>query len=112
MSDKALNREYRSPSRRRFLQMAAASALIPLLNLTGHQVRADGLPPLEESNPTAVGLAYKISQEAAQSVEGYETGRKCENCALYTPENSGCRLFPTNSVAPDGWCKAWVPKPA
>lgn len=112
MSDKPLNHQYRGPSRRRFLQMAAASALIPLLNLTGRQAQADALPPLEESNPTAMGLSYKISQEAAKSVDGYEEGRKCENCALYTPENSGCRLFPANSVAPDGWCKAWVPKPS
>jgi len=112
MSDKLLDREYHGPSRRRFLQMAAVSALIPLLNLTSRQVRADGLPPLEESNPTALGLSYKVSQEEAQSVEGYEPGRKCENCALYTPENNGCRLFPANSVAPDGWCKAWVPKPS
>ena len=110
MSDQSFDRDYRGPSRRRFLQMAAASALIPLLNLTGRQAKADALPPLEESNPTAMGLSYKISQEAAKSVEGYEEGRKCENCALYTPENSGCRLFPANSVAADGWCKAWVPK--
>ncbi len=112
MFDKSLERENRGPSRRRFLQLAAASALIPLLNLTGRQVRADGLPALEESNPIALGLAYKTTQEAAKSVEGYEEGRKCENCALYTPDNSGCRLFPANSVAPEGWCKAWVPKPS
>ena len=112
MSDQSFDRDYRGPSRRRFLQMAAASALIPLLNLTVRQAKADALPPLEETNPTALGLSYKISQEAAKSVEGYEEGRKCENCALYTPENSGCRLFPANSVAADGWCKAWVPKPS
>ena len=112
MSDQSFDRDHRGPSRRRFLQMAAASALIPLLNLTGRQAKADALPPLEESNPTAMGLSYKVSQEAAKSVEGYEEGRKCENCALYTPENSGCRLFPAHSVAADGWCKAWVPKPS
>lgn len=112
MSDHSPNSGVPGTTRRRFLQLAVASALIPLLNIPGQQASADTLPALDESNPTAMGLAYKKTQEAAKSIDGYQEGRKCENCALYTAENSGCRLFPANSVEPAGWCKAWVPKPA
>ncbi|WP_257284938.1 high-potential iron-sulfur protein [Endozoicomonas sp. SESOKO1] len=112
MSEKSFGSAKLGPTRRRFLQLAAASALIPMLYIPSRQARADALPALDESNPTAMGLAYKKTQEAAKSIDGYQEGRKCENCALYTPENQGCRLFPANSVAPEGWCKAWVPKPA
>ena len=99
-------------SRRHFLKLAAASALIPLLDLSSRSAEADDLKPLNYSNPTAIGLAYKKTQQEAATVEGYQEGRQCDNCALYTDKNQGCQLFPGYSVEPAGWCKAWVAKPA
>ncbi len=104
--------DQRSPSRRQFLQFAAVSALLPLFKITSPSAFAESLSPLEETNPVAMGLSYKKTQEAAKAVEGHQEGRKCENCALYTAANKGCKLFPANSVEPNGWCKAWVAKPA
>ena len=98
-------------TRRTFLKFAAASALLPLLNTLSPRAFAETLPSLEETNPVALQLSYKKTQEAAKAVEGHQEGRKCENCALYTAANKGCRLFPASSVEPNGWCKAWVPKP-
>ncbi|WP_067517479.1 high-potential iron-sulfur protein [Endozoicomonas ascidiicola] len=106
MSDK------RGSTRRRFLQMAAATALIPLLNIPSRPARADALPALETTDPTAIALFYRKTQEDAKSVDGFQEGRKCSNCALYVASNSGCALFPGKAVEAEGWCKAWVPKPA
>ncbi|MFK0570179.1 high-potential iron-sulfur protein [Endozoicomonas sp.] len=112
MSDQSSGSEKRGSTRRRFLQLAAASALIPLLNIHSRPAHAESLPPLNDTNPTAAGLFYRKSQEGAKAVDGYQEGRKCDNCSLYTASNSGCMLFPGKSVEPAGWCKAWVPKPS
>ncbi len=111
MSEQSFDSEKRGPTRRRFLKLAAASALIPLLNIHSRPAHANSLPPLDDSNPTAAGLFYRKTQDEAKAVDGYQEGRKCDNCSLFTTGNSGCMLFPGKSVAPAGWCKAWVPKP-
>lgn len=101
----------KAKSRRQFLRMAAATALIPLLNIQARPAVAAPLPGLDESDPTAAALLYRKTQEEAKKVAGYKPGSQCQNCALYTAGNQGCKLFPGKSVEPEGWCKVWAPSP-
>lgn len=99
----------RKQSRRHFLQLAAATALTPLL---GRVAVAGGGPPLEESDPTASALGYRVDASTVDD-PAYKPGSACSNCMHYQgAEDSGhCALFPGKTVQAAGWCKAWVKKP-
>jgi hypothetical protein len=64
----------------------------------------------------AVGLsidpasaAGKMSQAAAKYQPTPKGDQRCDNCTLWEPPN-GCKVV-SGTIAPEGWCKLWVPKP-
>ncbi|MGB1271395.1 MAG: high-potential iron-sulfur protein [Endozoicomonas sp.] len=85
--DGTQQRPEKTKSRRQFLRLAAAAAIIPLLNIQPRVAVAAPLPALDESDPTAAAFLYKKTQEEAKKVAGYKPGSSCQNCALYTVGN-------------------------
>ena len=94
-------------SRRHFLQLAAASALAPVLAGNGFASEA-----VSESDPTAKALGYKADASSVGDTS-YRQGSTCANCLQFEAGAEGvgaCALFPGKSVSASGWCKAWVKK--
>ena len=50
--------------------------------------------------------------EAAQALQYTEMsvveGQTCANCLLFNDDTEACAVFPGVTVAPEGWCTAWV----
>ncbi|MBT8143396.1 MAG: high-potential iron-sulfur protein [Gammaproteobacteria bacterium] len=92
--------------RRRFLQLASAALLSPLLLRTGFASE------LSEDDPTAQALGYRIDASQVDD-DLYKSGSSCANCMQYQGEDATgvCPLFPGKTVRAAGWCKAWVKKP-
>lgn len=101
------------PDRRRFLSIAAKSAvLIPMagLGMARMAVAAD-LPHLSLTDPTAKALDYV--EVATQSKNAaYKSGQACDNCALYQGDRKAdwgpCAVFPGKDVSSKGWCTSYV----
>jgi len=72
---------------------------------------------LDESDPGAVGLAYRADATRVDPGKNpsYKPGQTCANCALYAGDagqpQGGCGLFYGKEVAAAGWCNAWERKP-
>jgi hypothetical protein len=97
-------------SRRKFMfHSLLCLAAMPLgVGVLSPRAFAAQLPRLDPENPQAKALNYVEDAADASDHDAYEQGRKCENCALFKPDDSGCELFPENSVQPGGWCQSWV----
>jgi hypothetical protein len=100
-------------SRRRFLKLAAggvvASVLVGGLPRTA---RADDLPHVSESDPTANALGYVEDASTTKNAK-YKAGDVCTNCQFYSGGATGygpCQLFPGKSVSAKGWCISHTPK--
>lgn len=94
-------------SRRRFLKLAAGTAAAAVL-VSGlpRAARADDLPHVSESDPTAKALGYVEDATATKDAK-HKPGDVCANCQFYSggPQGYGpCQLFPGKSVAAKGWC--------
>lgn len=111
------NPSLKNLSRRKFV---AGSLMIPLLNIS-RPVLAQDLPPVSESDPTAVALGYKHNiadidamRFPRRSTEAGGENQFCDNCVFYTGEPGEewgpCALFPGKSVAAKGWCNTWAIK--
>ena len=80
------------------------------------EARADALPHLAPTDPTAQALGY---HEDAKSVSAkdfptYQTGQMCSTC-MQLQGNAGdayrpCNIFPGKAVNANGWCQVWVKK--
>jgi len=80
----------------------------------------EGLPALEETDPTAASLGYNQDNTkvdvAKYPKKGEANGaqQKCETCALYqsanNPEWGKCTVFAGKLVKNQGWCNSWSPK--
>jgi len=92
-------------SRRKFLIMACTLPALPLLS---HRVQA-AFPILSEHSREAKVLHYKGDISRVKHPK-YQKGQVCANCQLFNFLDNGCVLFSSNSVAPEGWCQAWVKK--
>jgi|MEHZ01.3.fsa_nt_MEHZ010926335.1_4 hypothetical protein len=109
-----------SISRRKFI---AGALIIPALDVTRPLIAQEKLK-LDENNASAAALGFKhnIADIDSMMFPRRETDANgatqyCNNCALFTTQASttewgGCLLFPTNSVASEGWCNVWAAKPA
>ena len=96
-------------SRRRFIQLAVAATTLPLLQRIASRPAVAGMPQLSADNPQAKALGYV--PDGSTSKHGlYQQGRNCANCQLFTAANSSCSAFPGFTVAPEGWCAAWMKK--
>jgi hypothetical protein len=105
--------DMRFDSRRRFLsQITRAGAVAALLPIAA---RADALPPLSPSDPTAQALAYaedSAKVDAAKSPT-HKAGQACLNCRFFSGDKAvtgPCQLFPGKAVAAKGWCSGYNAK--
>lgn len=94
-----------SLNRRQFLLFACT---LPALPLISQRVQA-AFPVLSEKSAQAKALHYKSDVSRVKHPK-YQPGQTCANCQLFNPLDNGCVLFSSNSVAPQGWCQAWVKK--
>jgi hypothetical protein len=104
--------------RRRAVKLAFASVVaVPLASLA--RIRpsaAQDLPHLEEDDPAAQGLMYRIDATQAERPEKGGTpgaDQFCHNCQFITADSGewrGCALFPGKAVNENGWCSAWTLK--
>jgi|KBSMisStandDraft_5_1062788.scaffolds.fasta_scaffold81002_2 anaerobic selenocysteine-containing dehydrogenase len=109
-----------SQARRRFLKLAVAGAVAaPIAStLLPRFARADDLPHLSESDPTALALGYKEDATKVDTAKfkTYKAGSMCENCNFWTGKAGDaygpCGLFPGKSTAAKGWCSGYAAKKA
>ncbi len=109
-----------SLNRRRFIKVAViGAATIPFAGMLASQSAfASDLPKLEEDNAQAVALGYVHDTNAVDQgrYPQHTAEQNCANCNLIQgadgEEWRPCAIFPGKAVAADGWCAAWVRKPA
>ncbi|HJT98037.1 MAG TPA: high-potential iron-sulfur protein [Rhodanobacteraceae bacterium] len=107
-----------SQARRRFLKLAAASVVAAPIaaTLLPRFARADDLPHLSESDPTAQALGYKEDASKVDKAKFavYKPGSLCENCKFWTGKQGDaygpCGLFPGKATNAKGWCSGYNPK--
>ena len=100
-------------TRRQFVLTAVPAAALAL-----GMTRAASAQPakLEETDPTAVALGYKMdaTKVDAKKFTTYVAGNTCTNCQFYSGkagEASGpCAAFGGKLVSAKGWCSAWTKK--
>jgi hypothetical protein len=99
-------------SRRRFIKLniaglAAAPFASTLLSGAAHAVDA-----VNESEPTAAALGYKM--DATKAGNRKDNAAVCGNCSLYSGKpgasDGPCSVFGGKLVNAKGWCTAWVKK--
>ena len=99
-------------TRREFLAAVVGVAVVAALP---GAARADDLPPLAESDPTASALGYKedASKVDASKFPTHKPSDTCHACNFYqgSGPRGACTLFPGKSVAGKGWCSAFAAKP-
>jgi hypothetical protein len=107
-----------SQARRRFLKLAVTGAVVaPIAStLLPRLARAEDLPHLAESDPTAQALGYKEDATKVDKAKFavYKPGSLCENCKFWTGKQGDaygpCGLFPGKATAAKGWCSGYSPK--
>jgi hypothetical protein len=98
-------------TRRGFLKLVGATVLtVPLARLA----RADDLPHVAESDPTATALGYKedAGKVDAAKFPQHKAGNVCANCQFFGGSGAygPCQLFPGKAVNAKGWCSAYAAK--
>ena len=100
-----------SPSRRQFMLNIAAGSI-----LLGSAAKASAQSLVSESDPQAVGLAYKADATKVDKSKQpkYAAGQACGNCALYQGAAGSaagvCPLFAGKQVSAKAWCSAYAKK--
>ncbi|MEP6483156.1 MAG: high-potential iron-sulfur protein [Rudaea sp.] len=105
-------------SRRRFLitAMGVTATAGAIALVSPRRVRADELPPVTESDPTAQALGYKddASKVDAAKFPAHKATQSCANCQFFAGTDktatAACQLFPGKSVAAKGWCSGYNAK--
>lgn len=104
-------------ARRRFLKLAAGTAAVAAVAGTGvfsRVARAQDLPALSESDPTAKALHY-VEDASKSTNASHKKGDDCTNCMFYKgkpgDKRGPCQIFPGKSVNAKGWCVSHQPKP-
>ena len=100
-------------TRRQFVLTA-----VPAVALALGGARAASAQPakLEESDPSAVALGYKMdaTKVDAKKFTTYAAGNMCSNCQFYSGKagdaSGPCAAFGGKLVMAKGWCSAWVKK--
>jgi len=107
-----------SQARRRFLKIAVAGAVAaPIAStLLPRFARADDMPHLAETDPTAQALGYKEDATKVDTAKFavYKPGSTCANCKFWTGKAADaygpCALFPGKATNAKGWCSGYNPK--
>jgi hypothetical protein len=99
-------------TRRQFV-LTAVPATALLLGASAASAQA---AKLEESDPAAVALGYKMDATKVDAAKfpTYKAGNVCSNCQLYSGKANDatgpCAAFGGKLVAAKGWCSAWAKK--
>jgi hypothetical protein len=105
-------------TRRAMVKSALIAGLIPAVGLTGQAARAQGLPLLDPSDPTAKALGFMSDAKKVDATANptYKPGQMCGTCAQFQGKagdaTGGCNIFVGHSVPRGGWCKVWAQKPS
>jgi hypothetical protein len=100
-------------SRRTFLMTSVGVASTLAL---GSRVAFADAPKVEESDPTAQALGYKMDASKVDKAKfpKYAAGQDCGNCQFYQGKASDpfapCPMFGGKQVAAKGWCSAYAKK--
>ena len=66
----------------------------------------------ESPQAKALGYVHHYSEVETERFPRFEEGQICANCQLaqgnLEKEWFGCAIFPSQLVAREGWCSAWV----
>lgn len=110
-----MSKEQEIESRRRFLKVAAGTAVVAaVVGGMPRLARAADLPPVSENDPTAKALGY-VEDANKTTNAAHKPGDDCANCQFYSGGPTGrgpCQLFPGKSVNAKGWCISHSPKSA
>ena len=104
--------------RRRFLLTTGAGAGAALaITVLPALARADDLPHLAPSDPTAQALGYVEDTTKADDKKypNHKPTQDCANCNFWqggSSEYGACQLFPGKAVHSKGWCSAHAEKKA
>lgn len=117
MKTTTANTDSRTYARREFLKMTGVAAGVGVFAMTlPRHARAEDLPHLSETDPTAAALGYRedASKVDATKYPMHKAGQLCSNCKFFggtdqTPWAS-CQIFPGKFVSAKGWCSAYNPK--
>lgn len=99
-------------TRRQFVLTAVPATAL----LLGARVASAQAAKLEESDPAAVALGYKMdaTKVDAKKFPTYKAGNVCSNCQLYSGKANDatgpCAAFGGKLVSAKGWCSAWAKK--
>jgi hypothetical protein len=99
-------------TRRQFVLTAVPAVALAL----GARAASAQPAKLEESDPAAVALGYKMdaTKVDAKKFTTYAAGNTCSNCQLYSGKagdaSGPCAAFGGKLVMAKGWCSAWVKK--
>lgn len=101
-------------SRRRFLKVAAGTAAAAAVaGILPRIARAQDLPHLSTSDPTAQALSY-VEDAGKSDNPKHKAGDDCSNCQFYQGKAGDawgpCQLFPGKAVNAKGWCVSHQPK--
>jgi hypothetical protein len=100
-------------SRRTFLISSIGVASTLALSRTAFAADA---PKVEESDPTAQALGYKLDASKVDKAKytKFAAGQDCGNCSFYqgkpTDAFAPCPMFANKQVASKGWCSAYNKK--
>ena len=108
----------RSHDRRRFVTTVGGIGVAALIGaVVPRRSRADELPHLAETDPTASALGYRedAANVDAAKFPAHTAAQHCATCNFFQGGAAGygpCQLFPGKAVSGKGWCSAYAAKPA
>lgn len=102
-------------NRRAFLQAVTVASLgiaaAPALK-AADIVKVDDAVDPESPQAKALGYVHHYSEVETERFPRFEEGQICANCQLaqgnLEKDWFGCAIFPSQLVAREGWCSAWV----
>lgn len=101
--------------RRFFVGAGTAIGAAALAGVLPRRARAEDLPHLSPTDPTAQTLGYVEDATKADKAKfpTYAAGNACNNCNFFqggTAAWGPCPLFPGKAVNAKGWCSAYAKK--
>ena len=104
-------------SRRQFMKLTGSAAGLGLVAVAlPRYARAEDLPHLALTDPTAAALGYAddATKVDAAKYPTHKAGQLCANCKFFLGTDqtawAGCQLFSGKAVATKGWCSGYNAK--
>jgi hypothetical protein len=105
--------------RRDFIRGAlGATFFAPAITLTGARALAQGLTPLDPTDPTAhsLGFVTDATQVQASANPTFKAGQHCAACSQFqgkaTDASAPCTIYAGHTVPGGGWCRVFTPRSA